>query len=1401
MGLLNSFLKKFNEGIGFAKKSLEEKKKEYEQKKSPSKLIGELLPGKKEEILSKEVTPVGKAKVKKGVLGTIGSIAPGGILSTLDPETKYAAKVLNKILSGQEVSEGDKELVQEKLIGSSMAAALSLEGGVGKGKLPIKGKIIEGKVSPKAITKGKLPSLPKLPKGVVAKAEAQFAKPEVAPVVKPTKELDPLTQEAKKYKSAEEFVDSKEPLFHNTRIENVESIKETGLKLRAEKEYGGFKTEEGIWVYPSKKSADLFGKRILEAPSKTINVFIEGKLYQQPSTKIMIKEYGGDNIRYLASDKVLIDRLKSKGFIGIKGRETGQKQIFIFDESAVKTKSQLTDIYNKAKAEPADLTQEAKKYNSAEDFINIEKHKRDTSISAEIKNSIRFAELEKLKFGDEVMDGSEFAQKLLDDKWSIETYKRGNSIGYKATKIVNGNKQSINVSGNVAKTFKFYEESNLPTKSQLTDIYNKAKAEPVKEAFEPFSPNTNRSVEIERNALQNARIGTGEFKVGEVYQQEVASGLRPIQITKVNKDGSVEGWYIGSASKAERVFKITPASLSPAKWNNPKQELFIPKFNQARLEEFIDKVFGVKPKEKLAAKAEPTKAKPKVKKTKGKFPTIHKGGVVKMVEGSPIKIVDGVETFLHKDENGNWVVSEATTGRDLSGGGFANSTFAIKAAKSNIENVGIEKFKKLISENQLPKAKAEPVKEEQNKFLKKIVPKKKVKKVEPKKVESKVVERTTESPKIPATVYENNRNVKRGTIAVVVKDFKDIKDGIKLGLDRYLGVVSTRLKNINPELKNGLRKFEFKLRQGILRDTKEVKGMLDSTKKFSRDDYIDFDLARKNGDEVKIKELVKKYGIQKEYQQTRDILDELYKRADEVGYDIGYLKDYHPRIIKDQKGFIDHFKSSKDWGAITQAISAKENTMQRYLTEPEKAQMINTLIRGYQLNKISLSETGNMKSRVIDLVDSNINKFYMDSNAALVRYIEQANEAIEARKFFGKTKLGDGTNINDNIGSYVLRLMQEGKINPEQEALVAELLRARFNQVGTRGVVSLYKNLSYVDTMGSPTSAITQIGDLAWALYKSGIPRTVKSFYKSVRGKSIISKEDIGIDNIATEFSDSSKSSKAVSRVFKLTGLEKMDALGKETLINSSITKYQSWARSGDKRLQPVLKAIFGNKTDDVITALKNGNITEDVKLIAFNELADMQPILLSEMPEKYLTGGNGRIFYMLKTFTLKQFDIYRNEIFQKIATPGTRLEGLKNMVALLSFFVIMNATADEVKDFLLNRKTSLKDRTVDNILRAVGFSKYLTWKARTEGVGSALVRQILPPFKFIDSVSKDIINGVENGSEVLQSIPLGGKLYYWWFGKGKYKNEKRNKVSPASIGLPKLPKLKLPQLPKIPTS
>jgi len=646
-------------------------------------------------------------------------------------------------------------------------------------------------------------------------------------------------------------------------------------------------------------------------------------------------------------------------------------------------------------------------------------------------------------------------------------------------------------------------------------------------------------------------------------------------------------------------------------------------------------------------------------------------------------------------------------------------------------------------------------------------------------------------------------------------EVKSILSDIKQTADEYMGAISTRLGNIDPSLKYTLRKFE--MRRGIkAADTTErVLPFLKKVGTMSTADKAAFDLARKNGDGPVLKEMVIKYGMGKEYHELRNVLAEMHKDFIEVGGEAGFRSNFHPRVLKDPKGFLEYFYKQKDWPVLEKAIRAKETELQRYLSGDEKAKLINTMLRGYPSGHISLSRPGQMKAREIEMVTPEINQFYMDSDGALLRYISDVTDSIEARRLFGKGRYETSTvnitdakgnlihkksgpnkgqlktrkhreyrspvALEDTIGGYVLDLLQKGKIKPEQERVLKDILDARFNEVGTRGIFGLYKNLALIDTMGSPISAVTQIGDLAWAFYKNGLWEAGKATARSVVGKSAFKKEDLGIQGIASEFADTSKLARAVDKTFRLIGLTKIDNIGKEALINSThrVARSKAMTDRGTAALRKELEPIFEGETDALIKDLRTGDITENVKLYLFNTLTDFQPVALSEMPQKYLTGGNGRIFYTLKTFTLKQFDAFRREAFQKIAKGGTRLEGIKNLVWLSAVFVVSNAAADAIKDLIMGRPIVLDDLVMDNILRLAGTSKFFTWKARVGGIGEAVILQVAPPVKAPNAIYKDIMSaGDEKGLEITQSIPLVGKLYYWWFGKGAEKSERRRQKS-----------------------
>lgn len=623
-------------------------------------------------------------------------------------------------------------------------------------------------------------------------------------------------------------------------------------------------------------------------------------------------------------------------------------------------------------------------------------------------------------------------------------------------------------------------------------------------------------------------------------------------------------------------------------------------------------------------------------------------------------------------------------------------------------------------------------------------------------------------------------NNERGAIGKDIK--RHLRDSKKLG-DEFLGAISTRLENIDPSIKYRMRKFEYNVGTKVTKLTDRVLPFINLTEHLPKGDKESFDLARKNSNATELNRIVNKYKLGREYHEVKKVLDELRQSAINAGYKSGYLPHYHPREIRDMSGFLDYMYKSDDWSTFDYVIKEKEKKQGALSTE-EKVKIINSLLRGYSTEQVTLSKPGQLKARTIKEVTPELNEFYADSNSALLRYIDDVTSAVEAKKLFGKTKSEDTVDYNSTIGSYVLDLIDKELITPSQERELTSILKARFNPVGTSGVVTTFKNLSYADTMGSPTSAIVQIGDITWALYKNGIVSTGKVLPKAVVSKSELTKKDLGIANIAAEFSDKSKSAKLVDTLFKYIGLTKIDAIGKEVLINGAYDKAQKMVKTekGTAELTKELKPIFEKDTTQVIQDIKDGNITEDVKLYLFNVLADFQPIAKSEMPQKYLTSGNGRIWYMLRTFTLKMFDVFRREAFSKISSKGTRLEGMKNLIKLAALFTVANATADVIQDLLLGRPIELKDSVIDNIIKMSGTTRYTGTKIEKEGVTGALT-QVLPPFKLANAVVKDIKTfGDEKGFESVQSIPIFGKLYYWWFGKGarriKDKVEKEEKVS-----------------------
>jgi hypothetical protein len=274
--------------------------------------------------------------------------------------------------------------------------------------------------------------------------------------------------------------------------------------------------------------------------------------------------------------------------------------------------------------------------------------------------------------------------------------------------------------------------------------------------------------------------------------------------------------------------------------------------------------------------------------------------------------------------------------------------------------------------------------------------------------------------------------------------------------------------------------------------------------------------------------------------------------------------------------------------------------------------------------------------------------------------------------------------------------------------------------------------------------------------------------------------EDFGLDDIiAEEFATTGATAKSLHKLFTFSGFRAVDKFGKNVVLNSALTKGRAMAKStkGISKLKDKYGKAFGGEFVSLVDDLQKKKMSENVKIYLWNELADLQPISMSEVPQKYLDAPNGRLFYALKTYALKQLDILRRDVKQQWS-KGNKKEAIRNAVAYSLIVPLSNATVEETKDFMLGREfkpEDISDNAISHMFKTFGASEYITNKyfgdSKGAKIASALGETFAPPIQWMDSVGTDLWNIVDTDSELssetLKELPLVGKMWYNFFGGG----------------------------------
>ena len=610
-------------------------------------------------------------------------------------------------------------------------------------------------------------------------------------------------------------------------------------------------------------------------------------------------------------------------------------------------------------------------------------------------------------------------------------------------------------------------------------------------------------------------------------------------------------------------------------------------------------------------------------------------------------------------------------------------------------------------------------------------------------------------------------------------------------LEIILKPISSVLEGIDPILKRKLRDFEYDLLQKTKFRREVVFNFFDKAKNMTEEDFYYLDLAFKNSHQPKIDELINKYGLEKEYNTLRIMLDQIRQDYIDTGGDIGFIENYIPRSLNDLDGLrqtifnIDPNLQTLYNRLQKEAIEKKNGEP---LTIEEKEHIMSMIMRGYKT--LNSGDPKSAKPRTVKIIDSEINKFYKPSSESLMNYIENMTDVIEKRKFIGQGE------INENaIAKFIVEVNERTPLTVKQEQTLKEVLNSRLNPQATSPIISDIKNSTYILTMGSFISAITQIGDLAYSLDQAGFFETLGTLVTTKK----IKIEDIGIEKIGQEFTSNRGTGKAVDSIFKIVGLSKIDRLGKETLINSIYNRYSKEAKSGkiSKQFKKDIESYFDTKDQEKINQLiqdfADGIVTEDVQILVFNKLLDHQPVTQSEMPQGYLNANKGRLLYQLKTFTIRQLDVIRRKIVNDIKNAKTYKEkalGFANFTRFLMMFLVAGVPKDALKDLILLRPIkNISDYAFDNLLQFIGASRYHIYQVERYGFRGIINKFVGPP-SF--SVGEELLTDIERlrknislektkesmtdeefedmrGEEIketyfdlMQRIPVVGKVGFW---------------------------------------
>lgn len=397
----------------------------------------------------------------------------------------------------------------------------------------------------------------------------------------------------------------------------------------------------------------------------------------------------------------------------------------------------------------------------------------------------------------------------------------------------------------------------------------------------------------------------------------------------------------------------------------------------------------------------------------------------------------------------------------------------------------------------------------------------------------------------------------------------------------------------------------------------------------------------------------------------------------------------------------------------------------------------------------------------------------------------EATASYEAGKF----RLFD-----DNIIEEALKREGYSDIQIKNAQQIIDDLGINANK-GMANELEIIRSLGYVGTIANPYGALMNVHDLFNASFELGLGNVIKAVF--AKGGVEFSPADMGLARqVFGEFvrkarKGTQKEIEALGGVtsgnkfiegaakasedllewsMKWSGFSKLDQFGKSRIMGASFNRARQDIADGsfDAKWQ---YSFSKPEIDQLKRDIAAGNIdSELVRDLVMFDLFRLQPINAAAQTAAGLANPNARLFYMLKGFAIKQFDLMERRILKEWKS-GNKKQALEN----LAKYVVLSGggygVVNEARQVLKGESPDPVEGAVSALYQigsvvtfgAMGANDYGYDKFMNDPL-TAMATNLIPPVgaSLPGAVLEDVADAFRTGDplpdETIYALPIVGK-------------------------------------------